>query len=157
MHLIKGESVAIILGTPCAALAAAFFSMRLAQGDLELEAPQASAFAVFVQILAGGKVSLLLFGLGVLIGVFVELLIGMGTAFGLGMYLPLQYTLMLVTGGFARDIWEKRWLEPRAKKNKWSEADRTLRLLDSFMIMTGLYIGEAIVGVVLAVYLVANG
>jgi uncharacterized oligopeptide transporter (OPT) family protein len=157
MHLIKGESVAIILGTPCAALAAAFFSMRLAQGDLELEAPQASAFAVFVQILAGGKVSLLLFGLGVSIGVFVELLIGMGTAFGLGMYLPLQYTLMLVTGGFARDIWEKRWLEPRAKKYKWSEADRTLRLLDSFMIMTGLYIGEAIVGVVLAVYLVANG
>jgi uncharacterized oligopeptide transporter (OPT) family protein len=157
MHLIKGESVAILIGTPAAALAAAFFSMRLAQGDLELEAPPASAFAVFVQILAGGKVSLLLFGLGVGIGVFVELLIGMGTAFGLGMYLPLQYTLMLVTGGFARDIWERRWLDKNTKRYKWSEADRTLRLLDSFMIMTGLYIGEAIVGVVLAVYLVTNG
>jgi len=157
MHLIKGESVAIIIGTPSAALAAVFFSTQLANGSIVLEAPQASAFAVFVQILAGGEVSFLLFGLGISIGLFVELLTGMGTAFGLGMYLPLQYTLMLLTGGVARDLWEKKWLEPRARKMKWSEADRTFRLLDSYMIMTGFYIGEAIIGTVLAVYLVLNG
>lgn len=157
MHLIKGESVAIIFGTPAAALAAAFFSMRLANGEMALEAPQASAFAVFVQILAGGQVSMLLFGLGIFIGVFVELLTGMGTAFGLGMYLPLQYTLMLVTGGLARDLWEKKWLGPRAKRLNWGEAEKTFKLLDSYMIMTGFYIGEAIIGTVLAIYLVVGG
>ncbi|MGA1822858.1 MAG: OPT/YSL family transporter [Thermoplasmatota archaeon] len=154
MHLIKGESVAILFGTPAAALAAAFFSMQLAKGQLDLEAPQATAFAVFVQILAGGKVMYSLFILGVSIGVFVEMISGMGTAFGLGMYLPLQYTLMLLTGGFARELWEKKWLNRKAKEENWGEDEKTFKLLDSYMLMTGLYIGEAIIGTLLAVWLV---
>ena len=156
MHLIRGESVAILIGTPVAAIAAVFFAKQLASGNLDLEAPQATAFAVFVQILAGGKVMMSLFFLGMFIGVFVELLIGMGTAFGLGMYLPVHYTLMLVTGGAAREIWERRWLNTKAKREKWSEAKKTLKLLDSYMLMTGLYIGEAIIGTFLAIYLVAT-
>ncbi len=154
LHLIKGESIAIIVGTPAAALAAAFFSYQLATGNLELEAPQATAFAVFVQILAGGKVMFSLFALGIGIGVFAELLTGMGTAFGLGMYLPLQYTLMLVTGGAAREIWERRHLERKAKRLGWGEKEKTFKLLDSYMLMTGFYIGEAIIGTLLAIYLV---
>ncbi|MBN1391009.1 MAG: OPT/YSL family transporter [Candidatus Thermoplasmatota archaeon] len=154
MHLIKGESVAILIGTPAAALAAAFFAKMLAEGTLPLEAPQAHAFAVFVQILAGGKVMFSLFFLGVFIGFFVEMLTGMGTAFGLGMYLPLQYTLMMVTGGAARDIWEKKWLDRKASREKWTEDRKTLKLLDSYMLMTGLYIAEAIIGTFLAIYLV---
>ncbi len=128
--------------------------MQLAKGDLALEAPQAHAFAVFVQILAGGKVMMSLFILGVFIGVVVELLLGMGTAFGLGMYLPLQYTLMMLTGGAARDLWENRWLNRKAEREKWDEGKKTFKLLDSYMIMTGLYIGEAIIGTILAIYLV---
>ncbi|HHD16266.1 MAG TPA: hypothetical protein ENK47_06110 [Euryarchaeota archaeon] len=154
MHLIRGESVAILIGTPAAALAAAFFASRLASGDLELEAPQAHAFAVFVQILAGGKVMFSMFFLGIFIGVAVELLLGMGTAFGLGMYLPLQYTLMMITGGAAREIWERKYLARKARERNWSEREKTFRLLDSFMIMTGLYIGEAIIGTLLAIWLV---
>jgi len=154
MHLIKGESVAIIIGTPAAALAAAFFAKMLADGTLDLEAPQAHAFAVFVQILAGGKVMFSLFFLGIFIGFMVEMLTGMGTAFGLGMYLPLQYTLMMVTGGAARDLWEKKWLNRKAAKLGWTEDQKTLKLLDSYMLMTGLYIAEAIIGTFLAIYLV---
>jgi uncharacterized oligopeptide transporter (OPT) family protein len=78
----------------------------------------------------------------------------MGTAFGLGMYLPLQYTLMMVTGGAARDIWEKRWLNKKVKKEGWGEERRTLKLLDTYMVMTGFYIAEAIIGTLLAIYLV---
>ncbi|MGA1866554.1 MAG: OPT/YSL family transporter [Thermoplasmatota archaeon] len=156
MHLIKGESVAILFGTPAAALAAAFFAKMLSEGTLPLEAPQAHAFAVFVQILAGGKVMFSLFFLGVFIGFFVEMLTGMGTAFGLGMYLPLQYTLMMVTGGAARDLWEKRWLNRKASRENWTEDQKTLKLLDSYMLMTGLYIAEAIIGTLLAVYLVIS-
>ncbi|MFO8052188.1 MAG: OPT/YSL family transporter [Thermoplasmatota archaeon] len=157
MHLIKGETVAIIIGTPAAALAAAFFSTMLANGTLALEAPQAHAFAVFVQILAGGKVMFTLFFLGIFIGFTVEMLTGMGTAFGLGMYLPLQYTLMFITGGAAREIWEKRWLSRKAKENNWGEEKKTLKLLDSYMLMTGLYIAEAAIGIILAVYVVISG
>jgi hypothetical protein len=156
MHLIKGESVAIIVGTPAAAIAAYFLSRMLAAGDLPLEAPQAHAFAVFVQILAGGKVMYSLFFLGMFIGFTVEMLTGMGTAFGLGMYLPLQYTLMMVTGGAARDIWEKKWLNRKVKNEGWGEERRTLKLLDTYMIMTGLYIAEAIIGTFLAIYLVIS-
>jgi hypothetical protein len=156
MHLIKGESVAIIIGTPLAAGFAYYFSVQLAQGNLPLEAPQANAFAVFVQILAGGKVMMSLFLLGMLIGVTMEVLTGMGTAFGLGMYLPLQYTLMMLTGGAARDLWEKHYLNRRAKANNWSENERTFKLLDSYMLMTGLYIGEAIIGTLLAIWLVVS-
>jgi len=157
MHLIKGESVAILVGTPAAALAASFFAMMLAKGTLPLEAPQAHAFAVFVQILAGGKVMFTLFFLGIFIGFSVEMLTGMGTAFGLGMYLPLQYTLMIVTGGLSRDLWEKKWLKKKAEKEKWGEDKKTLKLLDSYMLMTGLYIAEAIIGTFLAIYLVLSG
>jgi hypothetical protein len=155
MHLIKGESIAILIGTPAAALAAAFFSSQLASGDLALEAPQAHAFAVFVQILAGGKVMFSMFFLGILIGFTVEMLLGMGTAFGLGMYLPLQYTLMMITGGAAREIWERKYLNRKAKQEGWSENEKTFKLLDSYMIMTGLYIAEAIIGTLLAIWLIS--
>jgi uncharacterized oligopeptide transporter (OPT) family protein len=125
-------------------------------GELPLEAPQANAFAVFVQILAGGKVMMSLFLLGIVIGVTMEILTGMGTAFGLGMYLPLQYTLMMLTGGAARDLWEKHYLNRKAKAMGWSENERTFKLLDSYMLMTGLYIGEAIIGTILAIWLVIS-
>lgn len=95
-----------------------------------------------------------LFFLGIFIGFTVEMLTGMGTAFGLGMYLPLQYTLMMVTGGFSRDLWEKKWLQKKAEREKWGEDKKTLKLLDSYMLMTGLYIAEAIIGTFLAIYLV---
>ncbi len=154
MHLIKGESVAILIGTPAAALAAAFFSSQLASGALALEAPQAHAFAVFVQILAGGKIMFSIFFLGMFIGFTVEMLIGMGTAFGLGMYLPLQYTLMMITGGAAREVWERKYLNAKAKREGWEENKKTFKLLDSYMIMTGVYIAEAIIGTLLAIWLV---
>ncbi|MFW3147194.1 MAG: OPT/YSL family transporter [Thermoplasmatota archaeon] len=153
MHLIKGESIAIIIGTPAAAIAAVFFSTMIARGTLQVAAPQAHAFAVFVQILAGGEVMYSLFFLGILIGFTVEMLLGMGTAFGLGMYLPLQYTLMMITGGAARDIWERRFLNKKAKDEGWAEETKTLKLLDTYMLMTGLYIAEALIGTVLAIYM----
>jgi uncharacterized oligopeptide transporter (OPT) family protein len=97
-----------------------------------------------------------LFFLGMFIGFTVEMLTGMGTAFGLGMYLPLQYTLMMVTGGGARELWERRYLNKKAERLKWGEDQKTLKLLDSYMLMTGLYIAEAIIGTFLAIYLVIS-
>jgi len=154
MHMIKSESVGIIFGTLAAALGAVFFSTQLANGNLDLEAPQAHAFAAFTLVLMGGKVLIGVLIVGIVIGVFAELMTGMGTAFGLGMYLPINYTLMLMTGGVARDLWDKFWLTPNAKKKNWSERQKTMVTLDTYMIATGLLVGEALMGTAMAIYMV---
>jgi uncharacterized oligopeptide transporter (OPT) family protein len=151
--IMKSELTGILVGVFVAAFAAVFFSTILAEGTLELNAPQAHAFATFTQILMGGRVMYSVFIIGILIGIFIELVTGMGTAFGLGMYLPVHHTLTFLVGGFARDTWEKRWLEPRAKANNWNEREKTLKLLDTFMVATGLLVGEAMLGVILSLYL----
>ena len=91
MHIMKTELVGIIPGTIVAALFAGLLSLALARGDLILYAPQANAFAAFAQIMLGGQTPWSLLTVGVIIGVFMELLTGMGTAFGLGMY-PYFYS-----------------------------------------------------------------
>jgi uncharacterized oligopeptide transporter (OPT) family protein len=152
-YVLKSELTGILIGAFIAAIGAVFFSTILAMGTLELNAPQAHAFATFTQILMGGKVMYSVFFMGIVIGVFIELVTGMGTAFGLGMYLPVHHTLTFLVGGFARDFWEKKWLIPKTKENNWSEREKTLHLLDTFMIATGLLVGEAMLGVILSIYL----
>lgn len=153
VHLIRAETLGILVGTPVAVTAATVLSYGLAQGVLDLEAPQAHAFATYVQVLAGAEsyiVHLLLLGVG--IGVFVELLTGMGTSFGLGMYLPIWYIFPLLLGGGMRDYWEKRILEPQAKAKGWSEREKTMRMLKTYMIATGLMVGAALMGTIIAIY-----
>ena len=99
MHIMKTELLGIIPGTIVAALFAGLLSLALARGDLVLYAPQANAFAAFAQIMLGGQTPWNLLLVGIIIGVFMELLTGMGTAFGLGMYLPMVVTLPMVIGG----------------------------------------------------------
>ena len=152
-YVLKSELTGILIGAFVAAIGAVFFSTILAMGTLELNAPQAHAFATFTQILMGGRVMFRVFIMGIIIGVFIELVTGMGTAFGLGMYLPVHHTLTFLVGGFARDTWEKKWLLPKAKELGWSEREKTLQLLDTFMVATGLLVGEALLGVVLSLYL----
>lgn len=152
-YVLKSELTGIIIGAFVSAIGAVFFSTILAFGTLELNAPQAHAFATFTQILMGGKVMYSVFIMGIIIGVFIELVTGMGTAFGLGMYLPVHHTLTFLVGGFARDFWEKKWLLPKAKENSWTEREKTLQLLDTFMVATGLLVGEALLGVILSIYL----
>ncbi len=153
-HIMKSELTGIFFGTFVSAFAAIIFSTLLAQGTLELEAPQANAFATFTQILMGGRVMYSVFAMGILIGVFIELITGLGTAFGLGMYLPVSYTLTFLVGGVSRDVWEKKWLEPKAKANNWTERQKTLKLLDTYMVATGLLVGEALIGVCISVFLI---
>jgi uncharacterized oligopeptide transporter (OPT) family protein len=79
---------------------------------------------------------------------------GMGTAFGLGMYLPFYITINLMIGGGLRDWWQKKKMEPQAKREGWTEKQKTLKLIETYMIMTGLIVGEAIMGTIIALYLV---
>ena len=153
-HLVKALIPGIIPGAIIAALSGAILSIGLSTGVLNLVAPQAHAFELFAKILMQGKVDMFVFMLGIALGVFIELLIGMGTAFGLGMYLPLGIQIPMLLGGASRDFWEKKIIEPKAKAENWSERKRTLKLLDSYMMATGMIVGEAIMGTIIAVYLV---
>ena len=154
MHIMKTELIGIIPGTIVAALFAGILSLALARGDLVLYAPQANAFAAFAQIMLGGQTPWNLLLLGIVIGVFMELITGMGTAFGLGMYLPMVVTLPMVIGGGLRDYWESRFLDVAVEKENLSEKQRTMRLLNTYMIATGCIVGEALLGTLLAIYYV---
>ncbi len=156
-HLVKGELTAIPFGAIAAVTAAVIFSEGLATGALDLKAPQAHAFATFTQIILGPNPPYDIFTIGILIGILAEFTTGMGTAFGLGMYLPLPVTLPLIVGGGYRDWWEKHKLEPKVKAEKWTETQKTLKLVETYMIATGLIIGEAIMGSVIAIYTVLKG
>ncbi|MDG6220750.1 MAG: OPT/YSL family transporter [Candidatus Thermoplasmatota archaeon] len=152
-HLMKGELWGIIPGAVAALLGAVMFSRLLVTGQLALEAPQANAFATIVQTFLGGS-NLAMIGsfliIGFILGIVAEITTGMGTAFGLGMYFPLWLMLPMIFGGALRDWWEKTRLEPRAKREGWTEKKKTLKTLDTYMIATGLIIGEALMGTIVA-------
>jgi uncharacterized oligopeptide transporter (OPT) family protein len=156
-HLMKGELTGIIPGAIASVLAAVMFSQLLASGELPLVAPQANAFATIVQTFLGGSnmgMLMSFLAIGLILGVLLELTTGMGTAIGLGMYFPLWLMIPMIFGGAIRDIWEKRYLEPRAKSEKWTEKQKTIKILDTYMIATGLIVGEAIMGTIVAIYFI---
>jgi len=153
-HLVKGEITGIIPGTIVAAVAATIFSEGLATGDINLRAPQANAFATFAQMMAGGETPWNFLFMGILIGIWAEFATGMGTAFGLGMYLPMAITLPLLLGGAAREYWTKTILEPKAKREGWDEHQKTMVTLETYMVATGLIVGEALMGTIVAFWII---
>jgi uncharacterized oligopeptide transporter (OPT) family protein len=60
----------------------------------------------------------------------------------------------MLFGGAARDAWEKYVLEPNTKKYNWTEKQKSIKLLESYLMATGLIVGEAIIGTIIAIYMV---
>ena len=151
-HISKGNIMGVVPGAVIGAGVAIFLANELAQGRIDLIAPQANAFATFSVIFAEGQGDLYLLGLGFLLGVFVEWATGMGTSFGLGMYLDVPHTLPMLIGGVARDKWEEKKLQPKIDAIKEEEGtvvaekQRALILLGTFMVAAGLLTGEAFFG-----------
>lgn len=152
--LVKALTLGIIPGAIVSGIFAVVFSYGLGVGDLNLPAPQAHAFSIFVKAIIEGAIQWRIFALGIGIGIFLELLIGMGTAFGLGMYLPLGIQIPMLIGGASRDLWEKKYLEPAVKKNNWGEDMKTFKIMGTYMMATGLMVGEAVLGTVVALWIV---
>jgi uncharacterized oligopeptide transporter (OPT) family protein len=157
-HISKGNIVGVVPGSILGAGIAIFLSIQLANGTIDLKAPQANAFATFSIIIAEGQGDFLLLGLGAALGVFVEMATGMGTSFGLGMYLDLPHTLPMLIGGYARDTWEDKQLDPEIERIKEEEGpvvaekQRALTLLSTFMIAAGLLTAEAFFGMESAIF-----
>ncbi len=161
-HISKGNIMGVVPGAILGAGVAIFLSMLLADGSIDLLAPQANAFASFTIILAEGQGDWYALGLGFALGAFAEWATGMGTSFGLGMYLPTPVTFPMLAGGAARDWWEKRRLLPKVEEIRLSEGSaaseksRALMLLFTFMVAAGALTGEAFFGVEAAVMAVTD-
>ena len=156
-HLMKGELTGIVPGAIVSVIGAAIFGKGLADGTLDLPAPQAHAFATLLQLAFTDDAFMFimtLLGIGILIGIWAEFATGMGTAFGLGMYFPLYVSTPILLGGFLRDWWEMFVLERDAERYEYTHQEKTMRRLDTFMGATGLIVGEAIAGTIIAIYLI---
>ncbi|MCH2642290.1 MAG: OPT/YSL family transporter, partial [Candidatus Thalassarchaeum sp.] len=105
-HISKGNIMGVVPGAILGAGMAIFLSDLLADGTIDLLAPQANAFAGFTVMLAEGQGNLSALLIGFLLGAFIEWVTGMGTSFGLGMYLPTPYTFPMMIAGAGRDWWQ---------------------------------------------------
>jgi len=161
-HISKGNIMGVVPGAILGAGMAIFLSDLLADGTIELLAPQANAFAGFTVMLAEGQGNMSALFFGFLLGAFIEWATGMGTSFGLGMYLPTPYTFPMMIGGAGRDWWQAKRLDPAVDKireqegNANAEKKRALILLTTFMIAAGALTGEAFFGVESAILAVLD-
>ena len=161
-HISKGNIMGIIPGAILGAGVAIFLSKLLADGTIKLLAPQANAFAYFTTIVAEGQGNWSALLVGMLLGAFVEWATGMGTSFGLGMYLPTPTTFPMLIGGAYRSWWENRRLKPIVESVKKTEGisvgekKGAQMLLFTFMIAAGALTGEAFYGVEAAILAVLD-
>jgi len=161
-HISKGNIMGVVPGAILGAGMAIFLSDLLANGKIDLLAPQANAFAGFTVMLAEGQGNMWSLFFGFLLGAFIEWATGMGTSFGLGMYLPTPYTFPMMIGGAGRDWWQANRLDPVVDKIREQEGSanaekrRALILLGTFMIAAGALTGEAFFGVEAAILAVID-
>ncbi|HEX8815034.1 MAG TPA: oligopeptide transporter, OPT family [Terriglobales bacterium] len=104
-------AAAITTGLTIILLAKAFQFGEAAPGDTRqvLVAPQASALKAIVQgFMSGQPVAYMLFGIGAMITVILEMLQLSSMVFALGIYLPLQLTTPILAGGFLSHFVNKR-------------------------------------------------
>ena len=102
---------AITAGLTIVLLAKAFQFGEAMPGDPRqvLVAPQASALKAIVEgFMSGQPVAYVLFGIGALITVVLEMLGVSSMVFALGIYLPLQLTTPILAGGFLSHLVNKR-------------------------------------------------
>ncbi len=111
VKFIGVAAAAITAGLTIVLLAKAFQFGEAAPGDLRqvLVAPQASAMKAIVEgFMSGQPAPYVLFGIGALITVVLEMLHVSSMVFALGIYLPLQLTTPILAGGFLSHLVNKR-------------------------------------------------
>jgi len=113
-------------------------------GSEALPAPQGQALASMVNGILGGDVPVEKYAAGAVLGGILSAVIGgLGITVGLGFYLPFNIVLTYSLGTLARE------LADRYKGKSWSENV-------GIPIAAGLIVGEALVGVGHAIYIVVT-
>jgi putative OPT family oligopeptide transporter len=136
-------AAAIAAGLTIVMLARTFQFGEAALGDLRpvLVSPQASIMKALVEgFMSHQPVAYVLFGVGAMITILMEMLGQPSLIFALGMYLPLELNTPALVGGFLSHL-----LNKKAEK-KGGEAGRTIRER-GVIIASGLMAGGALGGV----------
>lgn len=165
------QQVALIIGVVAGALiippvldllnkAYGFAGMPGADPKTALAAPQAALISALAKGVIQGDLNWNLIGIGAAIGmacIAVDEALKRGSggrahlaplAVGLGIYLPMNSTLVIVVGAVAG--W---WFERRAALKRDPEATKQLGVL----MASGLIVGESLLGVILAAVVVFSG
>jgi putative OPT family oligopeptide transporter len=109
-----------------------------------LPAPQGNLMATIVQSVMGGEEQpILLFALGGLVAILLEMAAVAGLAFGLGMYLPIEINLAIFAGALVGHFIGK---SGRDEKEKAARKDQ------GTLIASGLMAGAAIIGVLGSIF-----
>ncbi len=113
-------------------------------GSEKLPAPQAQALASTIDGIMGGDVPTQKYAAGAILGGILSALMGgLGITVGLGFYLPFNIVLTYSLGTLAREITD------RTRGKTWSEEV-------GIPVAAGLIVGEALVGVGNAAFIVAT-
>jgi len=121
-------------------------------GDPKLSAPQAGLMAMLSQGIVGGDMAWPLVVTGIAMGFALILLqVKSPMLFSVGMYLPLETTFAIFTGGAIR------WLMDRARdKRGFNDAQKARVENSAVLIASGLIAGEALMGLVKAGFNIAD-
>lgn len=121
-------------------------------GDPKLSAPQAGLMAMLSQGIVGGSMAWPLVLVGICMGLALVLLqVRSPMLFAVGMYLPLETTFAIFTGGVIR------WLMERARDRRSFNEPQKARIENAaVLIASGLIAGEALMGMVKAGFAIAD-
>jgi putative OPT family oligopeptide transporter len=136
-------AAAVAVGLTIVMLARTFQFGEAAAGDVRpvLASPQASIMKALVEgFMSHQPIAYLLFGIGAMIALIMEMLGQPSLIFALGMYLPLELNTPALVGGFL-----SHWINRRAEKRD-GEAGKQTRAR-GVIIASGLMAGGALGGV----------
>lgn len=121
-------------------------------GSNKLSAPQSSLMAILAQGIVGGQMAWPLIIVGMLMGIgFILMQVKSPMLVSVGMYLPLETTFAIFIGGIVKGI-----VEHFSKKMQHNDAQKARVENIGVLIASGLIAGEALMGLVFAIFAVFN-
>ncbi|HOF91501.1 MAG TPA: oligopeptide transporter, OPT family [Tenuifilaceae bacterium] len=121
-------------------------------GSQELPAPQASLMAILSRGIVGGEMAWPLIIVGMFMGIgFILMRVKSPMLVSVGMYLPLTTTFAIFTGGITKGI-----IDMISEKRKHNQAQKQRIENVGVLLASGLIAGEALMGLVVAMFAVAG-
>jgi putative OPT family oligopeptide transporter len=121
-------------------------------GSTNLSAPQASLMAILSEGIVSGHMAWPLIIAGMLMGIgFIMMQVKSPMLVCVGMYLPLETTFAIFLGGVIKGI-----VESISEKRKFSLAQKTNVENIGVLLASGLIAGEALMGLVIAIFAVGD-
>lgn len=121
-------------------------------GSEELPAPQASLMAILSQGIVGGEMVWPLIIVGIFMGIgFILANVKSPMLVSVGMYLPFTTTFAIFVGGLIKGI-----VEMLAKRRGHNEAQKVRSENVGILLASGLIAGEALMGLLIAVFAVGD-